>query len=891
MPFSLTGTVKALPPKLGKSASQPFSDDGPTQPRSSTPRLAKTGGISGRLARSENNLTRLAGTVAARHHLCEATKSQPQLLWEKARTGEQALPALARCGGAEEAAYAIASRPELLEVEAASSFRSALQALAGFFGNLKDGLFLLGQTTAPPSVKVHARQFCREYMVGEYFLIGGAQVDDRPVWCKPASSMAHLGSRAKDVYLVYCQKGVVGSDQQHPCWTFSAKYTSAMKKQDYCDPEILGWAASKAKSPDQIREGHWHFPAENHKTQVPGLWPNDRYVDCTGGGQPLGPWLCLYSPQDLRHAFDLVRVALHVAWMPGCDSGSGPRLLGHILKQDPVFRDKSKITFLDTADFAHIRRWLFLQVPASLPDSTPVQLRAWEPIEVCMLFSAEEGGSKSHEEALVKADFRLMPEGSVAKVFPKIAGAPPLAEQVWARTYPRGLLEFPIPVGPCNLPPLIFMHSQICALVQGTRPCLRVRPLQGEDVYLPDPLAEVSDADATLLPKPKPVMYKFVSPGELGYTGYTLFQGPPCSQHCTSAETQMRIESMEQLTVALLLFPTPQCDELEEPPPERSATKRGSSKDRPPSKNAPVPPKPKPTPTEPPEPPAWLAEAWKAIPQKVATTVESPEGTLVKCIQAYTQNLEPGEVLSVPGCGPDFFAIFLYKQTSPERPDVVRPLVLREPALLAAGDRVEALLQQLSAELGDEMAREVLMTEATTQAAFQPPQKLTVKGSSRTGWPKLCQEGSHEDIARWIFEHKVDVLAGITSEPVARDILKSLGGLKAPVTVPLMQDRCAAIRELLDLKSISATLQSHPKLLTHGSETFRESFREVEEHLGTLAAREVLRAHPNLLMVDSQLLEFFSIMSDRFNDDDLRHLQQTGSGILAELLLVGSVCG
>ena len=216
----------------------------------------------------------------------------------------------------------------------------------------------------------------------------------------------------------------------------------------------------------------------------------------------------------------------------------------------------------------------------------------------------------------------------------------------------------------------------------------------------------------------------------------------------------MRIESMEQLTVALLLFPTPQCDELEEPPPERSATKRGSSKDRPPSKTAPVPPKPKPTVTEPAEPPAWLAEGWNAIPQKVATTVESPEGTVVKCIQAYTQSLEPGEVLSVPGCGPDFFAIFLYKQTSPERPDVVRPLVLREPALLAAGDRVEALLQQLSAELGDEMAREVLMTEATTQAAFQPPQKLTVKGSSRTGWPKLCQEGSHEDIARWIFEHK-----------------------------------------------------------------------------------------------------------------------------------------
>lgn len=50
-----------------------------------------------------------------------------------------------------------------------------LQAASGFFGNLKDALFLLGQTTAPPSVRVIARQFCREYMVGEYFLVDGAQ--------------------------------------------------------------------------------------------------------------------------------------------------------------------------------------------------------------------------------------------------------------------------------------------------------------------------------------------------------------------------------------------------------------------------------------------------------------------------------------------------------------------------------------------------------------------------------------------------------------------------------------------------------------------------------------------------------------------------------------------
>lgn len=34
-----------------------------------------------------------------------------------------------------------------------------------------------------------------------------------------------------------------------------------------------------------------------------------------------------------------------------------------------------------------------------------------------------------------------------------------------------------------------------------------------------------NDPGATLLPKPPPVMYHFVSPGELGYTGYELFKG------------------------------------------------------------------------------------------------------------------------------------------------------------------------------------------------------------------------------------------------------------------------------------------------------------------------------------------------------------------------------
>eukprot|EP00438_Fugacium_kawagutii_P018817 Skav221687 [mRNA] locus=scaffold1494:265716:275211:+ [translate_table: standard] len=239
-------TVRALPPKLGHSASSPW--DEPKKKRPETPALAKTKGITGRLARSENNLTRMASTLAKRD----------ELIWERARTGEQALPALAKalkseriavkaaqmnpkllrvsepqirkimptlvsiCGGAQQAAYAVVWRPELLELEAASSLREALQAASCFFGNLKDA----------------ARTLHR-----------GGFLDMSP---KTLAKGKHGGS----------QKGVVGSDTMQPCWTFTSNYSPSLKKYDYCDPEVLGWAETSVKSPDQVEAGDWHFPAE-----------------------------------------------------------------------------------------------------------------------------------------------------------------------------------------------------------------------------------------------------------------------------------------------------------------------------------------------------------------------------------------------------------------------------------------------------------------------------------------------------------------------------------------------------------------------------------------------------------------------------------------------------
>ena len=61
-------------------------------------------------------------------------------------------------------------------------------------------------------------------------------------------------------------------------------------------------------------------------------------------------------------------MALHVAWMPGFDHGSGPRLLGHILKQDPVFRDKS-CSVTDEQLVQSLKVEFIMQTPVSSVDS------------------------------------------------------------------------------------------------------------------------------------------------------------------------------------------------------------------------------------------------------------------------------------------------------------------------------------------------------------------------------------------------------------------------------------------------------------------------------------------------------------------------------------------
>merc|ERR1719401_474517 len=99
-------------------------------------------------------------------------------------------------GSEEEAAYAVAVRPELLEIERPGQFKSTMQAVSNSLCSVKDASWLVVQTMAPPSVKVCCRAWCHEDVVGEYQRMEGVDSGKRPVYKKPAAAMQHLGSKA-----------------------------------------------------------------------------------------------------------------------------------------------------------------------------------------------------------------------------------------------------------------------------------------------------------------------------------------------------------------------------------------------------------------------------------------------------------------------------------------------------------------------------------------------------------------------------------------------------------------------------------------------------------------------------------------------------------------------
>eukprot|EP00931_Biecheleriopsis_adriatica_P048692 TRINITY_DN28144_c0_g1_i1.p1 TRINITY_DN28144_c0_g1~~TRINITY_DN28144_c0_g1_i1.p1 ORF type:complete len:1141 (-),score=267.46 TRINITY_DN28144_c0_g1_i1:27-3449(-) len=884
--------------------------------------------------RSENTVLRLASTLGAPGHICEAVKTQPKLMWESALQGEQALPTLAQslkseeiavravhhnpallrvdpvkikrilpalisiCGSSSEAAYTIATRPDLLELERPAAVREALQAVSACMGNLKDALWLVGQTGVPPSVKVVARQWCREDVTGEYFLVDGGQVDDKPVWCKPAAAMSHLGAKARDVFIVYCKKGVVGGQVNEGCWTFTPNWKASKQKYEYCDPDVMAWAPSTKNSPDQVDEGCWHFASEAQKSQVPGLWPTDRYVDCVYGERERGPWLFAHTPIKLRKTFDMLRETIGMAWRQADASmTSGPRFITPI-KGDLVHYG-GQSTFLEMGSFSHVNGWNYVQLPAAwAADAPPLTLTAWESIQVHILYckepeadpeaaeatpedEGEEEDVRSNTDILRECGFRPLLSSMATKGMPKLKGAPEIDEDIMVRTFPPGQVQFSVPLGPGKLPPLIFFRSQACAMTNTGTACQMTKPKAYDPMYFDDPPAP-GDAGEDAVPpppgeepeepqEPEPSLMMW-SPGEIGYTGFFIFRGTEDSQFCEETVDQVRIDSMDKLKVAVAFFHfPPEAEEAEEEgegegePLEESG--EGSSAKN--SRKVVYPPLPD-----------WVArDGWKPFETKLPITVKTKAGKMVDSAYIMAKDCDVGSTLPVPGSGPEWTVFVLFRQSSDPRPNQLRRLLLREPGLLAAGENLTLLLRRARAELGDDLARQVFMEGATAIPAVGTG--IVTKsigsgadGSARATWPKLCQQGTADNILTWVFEHKVDALAsqlrGNTSG--ARQILNALGGLKFAVPVPQLLESCRALREVLNPARAAAfslleVLQKQPVLLNHKPSVFRNSLEVIQKYLPGGMASASLRAKLPLLMQTEELAHLFGRIAEKYEED------------------------
>ncbi|CAE8611229.1 unnamed protein product, partial [Polarella glacialis] len=745
----------------------------------------------------------------------EAVHRNPKLLQAEALKIKKVIPALmVSLGGPEEAAYALATRPELLELARPVGIKESVKVVCDSLCNMQAALTMVAHTNAPPSIKVCARMFCREDLVGEHFKVDGGQVDGRPVWCKPASSMAFLRHKAKDVFIIYSAVGVPGMNGENEgagCWTFTESYDSSRSKslKGTCDSGILGWAFSDRDSPDQvpgpqIPHGHWHFRQEGKPAIA---WECDPHVEVEDGGFQRGAWFAANQPPELRHSFTVLKECIGLVWREA-EHGVAANFVASPLLKDLVHSGGTAI-FKDLGGFKPANGFVYIQLPADLPsDASPLVLTAWEPVQILLLYCnspevaapAAEAvaqpvpakGGKGKGDPAGEAPPTQPPEPSVAELLegegyrklsehmpvdplPELIGAPQLGPDIFVRGFPRGRAEVPLFLGPGRRPPLIFIRQQVSAISRGGTPCQMLKAKADEELFYEAvetaadkaaalvPVVEV-DKKAKAAPKKGEVVPEIeevqkvegkpciVSAGELGYTGFLFFRSKGMEDlSCEVDETQLNIDTLEKLKVAVAWFPVPpETPRKASPPGSKEASPEASRSH---SKEEELPE---------PDLPDWvrLENGWRPYESRIPLVIKLASGKLVTALHLCARDVEANQVFALPGSGSKWMALVMWKQTSANRQDTLRRLLLREPALLAAGDKVQHLVQRLRHQLGDSLARDVLTSGALALPAngAMPATAGTIchVGVDRTKWPKLCQVGDASAIDAWIFEHKIE---------------------------------------------------------------------------------------------------------------------------------------
>jgi len=763
----------------------------------------------------------------------------------------------------------------------------------------------------PPTIEVSVRAWCHEDIVGQYNRVEGKEADDRPIYLKPASSMKHLGAKGRDMYIRYSAQAGDGQggwmitplahrkvryDPRQP----SKSVIGAANQAKQEDREAISMAACTRTSPDQVPAGLWSFRSRESRA-----WTPDTTVEVSDAGQPRGSGLLTVEPLQLRRTFDAMKEALGLCWREGDAEGRPPedvRLASCAAAGDATHmggegRFKSVGTFTQETN-----GYVFLQLPAARKAESPepvLRLTAWEPVCVTLLYcdkteedkappvieepppeappkgkAKDKGKGKAKEEAeaepapppeppkephvmcLEAAGFRPPP---AAPTRPELEGLPEVKD-ILCRCFPRGKVEFPVPPGPgkLKLAPMVFVRAQVCAQTGSSgAACEVAKAKAGEPLVFAEPeeqRGETPDAGAAVPPPageaaavPAPAQGPTLqSAGELGYNGYSFLRGPMSGHAGEEGEVLMNVDTGDQIQIILAHFRLP-------PPPATPA--EGEEAERPAEVQ-----EPPAAPAAPSEPPEWVDEDdWDEYDCKIPLTILTERAEQVTAGAVYQKTILPGEEIAIRGAGQEVLSVAFLRRVGDARPDPLRTMLMKKPWMMATGDRMAGLHRHLRIELGEALARQVLMT--TVDA-----------------WPGLCIDGSDAAIDRWIQGHKLDALAReVEDRSRAKALLQQPG--VASATAEQLAERCATLREVLGgSKPMLDVLKRHPWLWASEASTLASASRELSGALGAEAARLALRQRPEFLNRAPELSALLGALREHFPEIAKRRLRKRTEG-------------
>lgn len=821
----------------------------------------------------------MARTMDGGHgRACQAAFTNPQLLQAPPDKVQQCLPALATAlkseevaiqtltknpallkyspeqitkivpvlcnlfGDNREAAHAVSIKPELLAVAQAKQIKGTMQTIADCLSSMSEAQVVVMQNMAPPSLQVTARAWTHEAVVGGYRRLKGIQVDERPVYKKPAASMRKFAERAQDMYLMYNEAGAGGGG----CWEFTTSYerakprkmlrtpskssrVSASTKYSAAAPSsCYGYSLSHCMTPDQAES--WMFWSDKDQ-----IWEPDAFTHVSDGGVAREISLLTVPPEQVRRSFNVVKELLGPFWIMANADGSplgDARCMSCMRRGDRVHRDgQGRIESL--GNFRIEEGWSYIQ--ASSSSASPLKLVAWEPISVVLMYidhppeeeapaaNGDDAPSPAcrypHREPLLKESWRMLEASDREGMrLPKLGGVPPVGD-VFLCEFGLGRVSIPLVVGPTG-PPLIFVKTHISAHTSSRTPCQLVKPQENAVLVRappPDGEAEAAEAEVALPPGDDggdvDQLPKLASGGHLGYLGFSFFRLPAreLAQGCSPTRPMLTLEAVDRSRLVVAWF-----------------RMRGGAGDA----SAPMPP-----------PPPWVrGEGWAPAEMKLIPVVVNELGEKVGAEYLFTKDTEPGVTTVLgSGTGPDALTpVVFWRRLGDSRPNVVRTLIHEEPSILASGAGIDLLRRNLRAELGDEWAHRLIMDR-------------------QAEWLEFVQECDETTIKSWVYKCKIECF----SREVGGSLTMAECRKLADMRLPHLEANNRAFREAFPFDGMAETiLKKDPSLLRCEPKILKSTMAALTKVFEKKQACEFLVARPGLVRLGDELELFWAKLQE-----------------------------